>query len=324
MTTKAEADRGAADATKTEVPGEDVFDKEFETAITEDAKADLPAAKESEVAVVEKPVVIKETLEKPAQKPDETDETDTQRYKTLQGIHKHDKTAWETEKAALLSQLEEAKKPKAVEAEKSAEKKKPEEDADLLTEDEKKQLADYEKDFETVTKMEGLKRKLEIARMQKVLDGFIEDVNKRLTEQGSKLTEQGSRLEPVVRQAEITTTAEHFGAIKEAHSDFEKYRDDGSITKWIETQPKYLRTAMTETYESGTAEDVAQLISDFKKANNIQTEAKSDGDKIVPINKKKNEKRQALAAVETRRGAVNGSQAIADDFESAFDEALDK
>jgi hypothetical protein len=321
--TKAEADRGAAKATEQEEPGMDVFDKEFDTAITEDAKADLTAADKPAVVVEEKPVEKKETLEKPAQKPDEADETDTQRYKTLQGIHKHDKTAWETEKAALLSQLEEAKKPKTVEAEKPAEKK-PVEDADLLTEDEKKQLADYEKDFETVTKMEGLKRKLEIARMQKVLDGFIEDVNKRLTEQGSKLTEQGSRLEPVVRQAEITTTAEHFGAIKEAHPDFEKYRDDGSITKWIETQPKYLQPAMKETYESGTAEDVAQLISDFKKANNIQTEANSDSDKIVPINKKKNEKRQALAAVETRRGAVNGSQSIADDFESAFDEALDK
>jgi len=318
---KAESDRGAQDATEKEVPGEDVFDKEFETAITEDGKADLSAAKESTETVVVKPVV-KETSEKPAEKPVETDETDTQRYKTLQGIHKHDKTAWETEKAALLSQLEEAKKPKAVE-EKPAEKKKPAEDADLLTEEEKKQLAEYEKDFETVTKMEGLKRKIEMARIQKVLDGLIEDVNKRLTEQGVKLTEQGTKLEPVIKQAEINTAAEHFGAIKGAHPDYEKYRDDGSITKWIEAQPKYLQTAMKETYESGTAEDVAQLISDFKKANNIQTEA-DPNEKIVPINKKKDEKRQALAAVETRRGAVNGSQSIADDFESAFDEALNK
>jgi hypothetical protein len=315
MTKKATEDRGAEEA-GTGVAGQedDVFDKGFDAAITEGEGADREAANEPEEALEPEPEPKK--VDPPAKQPDETDEKYEQRYKTLQGILKHEKEEWEKDKAALLSQLDEAKKSKVPEPAPKPEAKDKDDAADFLTDEEKKQLEEYEKDFATVTQMEGLKRKGELAKISKTLNDFIADVTKRLSEHGEKLG-------PVVLKVEKDEATHHFGSIKEAHEDYEKYRDDGSIVKWIEAQPKYLQPAMKETYEKGTAEDVIQLIADFKKANNINHEAESNKPDSAAAQKKE-KKRQALAAVDTRRGAVNSSQTIADDFESAFDEALTK
>jgi hypothetical protein len=69
--------------------------------------------------------------------------------------------------------------------------------------------------------------------------------------------------------APISPDQEHFDRIKKVHPDFEKYRDDGSLKNWIEKQPAHLRKEMQRVYNEGESNEVIDLYSRFKKANNI-------------------------------------------------------
>ncbi len=62
---------------------------------------------------------------------------------------------------------------------------------------------------------------------------------------------------------------EHFDRIRRAHPAFGKYRDDGSLKKWIEKQPAHLREEMQRVYNEGDSDAVIVLFNQFKKANNI-------------------------------------------------------
>ena len=246
-----------------------------------------------------------------------------QRYKTLQGIHKHDKEEWEAEKTRLLEQLDKSKTDTPEEEGGEAEK---EEKAQAfiasLTEEQKAQLAEYDADFETVSKMEGIKRNIALEGLRKEIASWKDEVTAKLTEHDSKLT-------PVVEFTEGAEENIHFKSIKDAHTDFEQYRDDGSILAWIETKPNYLQTALLSTYKEGEAEDVIELIHDFKTENNIQAASESTNDtrsdeRADELARKKAEKKAALQSVGTRETSVDVGSTHVDDFEGAFDEAVNR
>jgi hypothetical protein len=290
----------------------------------EPEKADPPAAEEPIPA--EKPDVI--PAEPLGQQPGESDEKYEQRYKSLQGIHKHDLETWRDEKAALLAQLEEAKKPKAPEPTPSPEPEKPSTSfVDSLTDEQKEQLEQYENDFDLVSKMEGIKRNAELAKLRKEMQAWKDDVS-------SQIALQENRIAPAVKLVEENEQEAHFNLIRngytaedgtavQGHSDFEKFRDDGSITAWIESKPKYLQPALKQTYSKGTAVDVIDLFTDFKRDNGILTETETDQtpDNVVQM---KALKKQALTPVTSRRGAVNTLIAAKDDFDGGWDEAQNK
>jgi hypothetical protein len=278
------------------------------------------------------------------QQPGESDEKFEQRYKTLQGIHKHDKEAWETERANLLAQIEEAKKPKAPDKPADVTKKK---DAttdidttlEELTPEQKAELEAYEKDFDVVSKMEGKKRQVELAKLRKefteMVQGWKDELLGTVNEVKSTLD---TKIAPALQYAEDSNLEAHLNVIRtgykledgtviSGHPDFETYRDDGSLLKWIESKPKYLQPAMKKVYQEGTAEEVIDLYSDFKKENNIvsQPEIDKPADNVTQISDAKRSKKQALTTVTTRRGAVNTAAASgSDDFEGAFEEAVRK
>lgn len=249
---------------------------------------------------------IAQEAEAAKQKPNETDAAYEQRWKTLQGIHKHDKEAWEAEKAALLEQIEAAKKPQEPEPAKT--------DAfmESLTEEQKEALKEYEADFDVVSKMEGIKRQAELDKLRKEFQAWKDEVTAQLVPAAKLVTE--TQTEREARAVEL-----HFKTIRDAHEDFEKYRDDGSVLKWIETKPKYMQKSMLETYQQGTADDIVDLLTDFKTENNLAPQGN-----VVNMNSRKADKKAALSAVNTRRGAVNASMSVANDYEGAFDEALNK
>jgi ectoine hydroxylase-related dioxygenase (phytanoyl-CoA dioxygenase family) len=60
------------------------------------------------------------------------------------------------------------------------------------------------------------------------------------------------------------------------------------------------------------------MITDFKQEKQITI---STPENVVRMNPKKAEKKQALTAVTSRRGAINLSHSLASDYESAWDEA---
>jgi hypothetical protein len=336
-------DRGALETE--EKPDE--FEGAFDEATGKGEQADLTAAddpanvkdKESEVkeSPDTKPVVAED---KPIEeKPVEVDpeEKAEQRYKTLQGIHKHDKKTWDEEKTALLAQIEEAKKPKT--PDKTPEQKKEDTIAaeafvDSLTEEQKKQLEDYEADFDVVSKMEGLKRTRELAKLRKEMTDWKAEVK---AEMDAKLTAQATEVDnkvaPAVKLAEENERESHFRLIREGyqredgstvdgHDDFKQFVDDGTLLKWIETKPGYMQGVMKKIYDAGSAIDVIDLVADFKRENNIQSNLPSDN--VVNLDAKKAARKAALTTVPSRRGAINTGKAVADDYDSAFDEAMNK
>ena len=333
MPENVETDRGAV-----ETPIEkDEFAEAFDVAQGLDEHADLSAA--DDPAKMEEPLVVvppatppvKEPPPASEQQPGESNEKYEQRYKTLQGIHKHDKETWEAERVQLLSDLEEAKKPKEVTPPSTPEKTAAAATfVDSLTDEQKQQLADYEQDFDVVSKMEGIKRGVELEKLRREMQAWKEEVASKIAEQATSLD---TRIAPVLKREEENERDTHFSTIREGytlkdgttvpgHNDFEKYRDDGSLLAWIESKPKYIQPALKETYSKGAAIDVIDLISDFKKENNIPLTPASN---VIQMDAAKAARKQALSTVTNRRGAVNVSGAAPpDDFESAFDEALNK
>jgi len=240
----------------------------------------------------------------------EDEETYKQRYKSLQGVVKHDKESWDIEKGALLQQVNDANTNALKQAE--PEKKVTKAFVDSLTDEQKEQLKEYDKEFEVVAKMEGLKRDTEFAKLRNEMVEWKESLVTRLNEQ----------VAPVIESNESIKEASHFSTLKEAHPDYETYRDDGSLQEWIDSKPSYLRNALQAVYDDGEAEDTIDLIADFKTENDITLETNTT---IVPnadeLEKKRLQKKNALRTVKTKRGAVNVVKADAEDYDAAFDEA---
>ena len=256
------------------------------------------------------------------------EQTYEQRWRSLQGILKSKDEKYESEKTQLLTELEDLKKTVANLSNSNKDNKDKKKGTDKsdslfddLTEDEKAELSEYEKDFDSVSKMEGLKRERALKRLE---DRILETLEAKTAEIQEKIA---SRIQPIEESYKKSDEAAHFGTIRGSHPDFETHRDSGAILKWIETKPRYLRESMKATYEQGTAEDVVDLISDFKKENGLLETNKDDQshtDNLIDMDKRKAEKKQNLTAVITKRGSVDAGQGRADDFDSAYNEALKK
>lgn len=234
-------------------------------------------------------------------------------WKTLQGMFRHEKEEWLNEKEKMLAQLEAAKaQPKPDE--------KKEEDPTIkellasldLTDEQKAQLEEYDSEFDVVSKMEGLKRKSEMARLKLELHEMLQGFRKEFAAQQQPVKEF---IDETQKEREEADVKAHFKTIADAHPDFTKYRDDGSIKSWIESKPTYLRKRLVEIYSAGTAEDIVEMLDDFKTESSIQNEDAS---------RAKADKKKTLTPPVTRKGAVNASMSVASDFDGAFDEAINK
>jgi non-homologous end joining protein Ku len=157
--------------------------------------------------------------------------------------------------------------------------------------------------------MEGKKRDLALKQLKDEFMPILEEIRNKLAPVETFTSEAKTTMEEQARAA-------HFNALATAHSDYETYRDDGSILKWIETKPKYMQAPLLQTYQGGATEDVIDLISDFKKENNIQPPSN-----VVDV---KSARKAAITAPVTRKAAVAAHMKVADDYEGAFDEALHK
>ena len=170
--------------------------------------------------------------------------------------------------------------------------------------------------------MEGLKRD---SAMKKLRKDMLDEIDKRNQDVLAQL-KPATELVTKTQENEAKSVEEaHFTAIRTSHPDFETYRDDGSILSWIETKPVYLRKGLVDVYSSGTAEDIISLLSDFKKENNIQsTGASPQAGNITPINQKRQDRKSALLAPDTRQASINQGIASANNYDDAFDEAINK
>ena len=245
------------------------------------------------------------------------------KYKTLQGIFSKEKEEKDTLKGKLdemqtkmadIERLQEGTRKEKAEAEK---KKGELEDTlfDLyadLTPEEKAELATYDEEFDVVSKTESKKRTLFEKKMKAYIANMVETSNKSLL----------TNLAPFLMASEKSSEEAHFSAIKGQHQDFEKYRDDGSLKKWIDEQPGYLKKEMQRVYSEGEAADVIDLFSRFKKDNNIGT----PGDKDLSRDIEKKKKLDNMEMVDTGKRVIGSSGGVGknQDYDSAWDEAAAK
>lgn len=102
----------------------------------------------------------------------------------------------------------------------------------------------------------------------------IDDLQKRvyaLSPAVEKLKE--TEEQRVIRQA--------LKAIKDAHPDFESIINGANLANWIESKPSYKKTIYKQVYEAGTAEDIIDMLNDFKKETGIFTAKSPESKKPV-------------------------------------------
>ena len=244
-----------------------------------------------------------------------------QKYLSLQGIWKKDKD----EKEALKGELDTVKN-KLTEIEKlqdgtKADKAKAEKKKESLAEfllklyddlppEEKEELSKYDEEFDVVSKSETKKRAIFAKKIASYIDEAVENSNKTLL----------NSLAPFLMASEKTSEESHFNSIKNAHPDFEKYRDDGSLKGWIDSQPNYLRVAMDKIYKDGDAQDVIDLYSRFKKENNIGETVTAKKGALDTETQKKLESQEIVDSGKKPVGTKSGV-GKKEDYDGAFDEA---
>lgn len=145
------------------------------------------------------------------------------------------------------------------------------------------------------------------------------------------MQEMGQQIEPMVTPAvqfaQQTQAQQHIHQLESAHPDYATIYDD--IVNWVDEQPNYLRSAYTQVAQSGSTQEVIDLISRFK-AETGRDQPKPE--KSQPKPKPKAETRDRTLPDEAKKaaaslGVVNSqrsAQAKAEDpndFEGAWADA---
>lgn len=174
-----------------------------------------------------------------------------------------------------------------------------------LTEEEQKFLTEYEKDWPDISKAEAIKRKQEIyAAVQFVF------------------SQMAGTLNPIVDKFKESEYSQHEAAIKGVHEDYDDVRED--VVKWATSQTGLRGKLFTEVVQSGTAEEIADLVSTWKEVHGktkpqVSQGAGSPAAPAEPPAKAK-QAAQKLSVVSSKRTAVPAAQ-DPNDFESAWAEA---
>lgn len=129
------------------------------------------------------------------------------------------------------------------------------------------------------------------------------------------------RIAPLAETMQETTVEKHLSTIRAAHSDFETIVKGDDLQTWIGEQPKYMQPSLREVYERGYAEDVVDMLTQYKTARNIGAVDAGPGSQVV---EQKDQVKRPSAAVKSRHTAppVNRAKVAADDFDGGWAEAM--
>jgi hypothetical protein len=147
-------------------------------------------------------------------------------------------------------------------------------------------------------------------------------------------------MKPYIDIIEHVANADHVNTIYGAHSDYDKVYPQ--VEKWVETQPAITKRAYQQVIKAGTADDVVELVTTWKKETGYKPPAAGDAAPATENNEGKGapkpganagkpalspEKLAAakkLAGVNRGRGSPVNQGADPGDFNSAFDEFAGK
>lgn len=187
---------------------------------------------------------------------------------------------------------------------------KPEQKPFELSEEQKKQLESFEKEWPDVAPVVALRQQQAIhdveLKFSKALEAVLQSVQQQLS--------------PVIHSQTTTDAKSHFSAIHEAHKDFDAIVD--LVPEWIAKQPEYLKKAYASVYESGTAQEVIDLATRFKEATGRVTPKEQNSPPANPKTVVDPATVAALAPVGAQRTTVAGSGKDPMDYDAAFAEAV--
>jgi hypothetical protein len=214
--------------------------------------------------------------------------------------------------AALKSQLEALKTAPQTPAP-AAPAAAPAEPPPLYAKDEQDFLTKYHEDWPDIAKGEMLQRRAEYRDLVKYVFDQV-----------------AATYGPVAEYMQTRSGKEQYSDIKGLVPDYDQVRD--ATIAWAKSQPAYLASAYDKVISEGSAEDVADLITRFKKETNYTAPAASTpaatpavpAKGAVPVQATLPEKaRQAAAAlrvVSSKRSESTSGGADPNDFEAAFAE----
>ena len=117
----------------------------------------------------------------------------------------------------------------------------------FLSDDDKKTLGDYDKEWGEVSKAEGIRRRAEMQVIQAQTFRELEKV-----------------LAPIVQTLQKSQVASHFATIRSAHADFDSVLPN--VQAWVAKQPTLYRPALERVLNQGTATEVVELVGAYKQA----------------------------------------------------------
>lgn len=258
---------------------------------TEEASA--PAAEETPVPAAEEtpaPVAGETPAPEPEAKPAPPAETDDDLLRRLGSLLKNAPAA-------------------TPEPEQKTEQPAPAPMPEIYSEDEKKVLQEYVKDWPEVARAEALARRAEHAMLAGYIFNQVQQV-----------------LAPMM---ETVATLADRGALQEIKSAVPDYSEDTreAVIQWAGSQPSYLKAAYERVIKEGTTEEVLDLLERYKRET---APAAAPAPTPKPASRKEPElppavkqAADALAPVGSKRSAV--TQGLdPNDFGAAFAEFADK
>lgn len=127
----------------------------------------------------------------------------------------------------------------------------PAEPAPIYTPDEAAVLTEYEKNWPDVARAESLKRRAEYSDMFKYIFSEVHNFTK-----------------PLFDQVQAMGNSLHTGELKTLVPDYTPDLEV-QVGSWVDTQPAYLQAAYRQVMQSGTSDEVADLIGRYKAQTGV-------------------------------------------------------
>jgi hypothetical protein len=127
---------------------------------------------------------------------------------------------------------------------------------------------------------------------------------------------------PAAKPAEATPAKdkivdEHSTAIRKVHPDLSEMVNTGVLLTWINQQPDFIRPTLETIYNSGKAEDVINMVTEFKDKTSWKSQLTKVGDKNTAADDKLNSMRE----VNSETGTPDGKTVDKNDFDQGAKDA---
>ncbi|MGP9490833.1 hypothetical protein [Psychrobacter sp. AOP7-B1-24] len=116
-------------------------------------------------------------------------------------------------------------------------------------------------------------------------EALAEGINKLIDERVSAQVDArvAKALEPMQQKEQESAAEAHMRTIYEAHQDADSVVESGEFEAWKASQPSYAQSAVDAVLAQGTAEQVVELLNNYKQSTNSTAEpAKADNEPAKP------------------------------------------